>query len=407
MQDSNIGGMLHAIRKTLPLPLAVACDGDVRKAMQDYLKHYQALAEQHQIDPEMQKAIGQQCDKLTQVFDSFIRGYLSTAIHQMKNLLKIKVKGGSVVDYFTVSLDPQKEETGSYAAIQNQMNSLFRARLGDHYNYSPLEMFHIPYPMRHKVKSQRFSIAGLPCLYLGSSSLLCWEEMSRPRTTELHISRYQLVDAVCLFNLAYDVVQVLEIWANPNLPEEAKRDWATRFLLVYPLLAACSIVVKEKEDRSFRSEYIIPQVLMLAIREEKSGSIDGIRYLSMKRDPLCSPNIWVNYAFIPKGGDFRKDYSANLMKLFFATTPYNLQNIMDMDRLAMGEIEHIYLNIPKGNDHREPLAQSSGGSVSDFYDIVPVMGRARYRDTSFGAVDRFLSSISAWSIEELNKKYQR
>ena len=44
-----------------------------------------------------------------------------------------------------------------------------------------VEMFHIKYELRGKVQTQRCSFPGLPCLYLGCSSYVCWLELNRPQ----------------------------------------------------------------------------------------------------------------------------------------------------------------------------------------------------------------------------------
>ena len=42
------------------------------------------------------------------------------------------------------------------------------------------DLFHVPFEEREKLASQRYSIPGVPCLYLGSSAYVCWEELGRP-----------------------------------------------------------------------------------------------------------------------------------------------------------------------------------------------------------------------------------
>ena len=42
------------------------------------------------------------------------------------------------------------------------------------------DIFHVPFEKRGSIKSNRYSIPGLPCLYLGTSLYTCWEEMNRP-----------------------------------------------------------------------------------------------------------------------------------------------------------------------------------------------------------------------------------
>lgn len=50
-------------------------------------------------------------------------------------------------------------------------------------------MFHIPITMRRQVGTERYSIPGYPCLYLGNSIYVCWEEMNRPLMSSCWVSR--------------------------------------------------------------------------------------------------------------------------------------------------------------------------------------------------------------------------
>ena len=67
--------------------------------------------------------------------------------------------------------------------------SLYRARknTGD-MDYKNEEMFHIKYNYRSKVKTQRYSFPGLPCLYLGASAYVCWLELNRPPMEQFQVA---------------------------------------------------------------------------------------------------------------------------------------------------------------------------------------------------------------------------
>lgn len=79
------------------------------------------------------------------------------------------------------------------------------------------------------VSTQRFSIPGVPCLYLGTTSYVCWLEMDKPHDSEFNV-------------------------------------YATSFS------------IKNKE-RKFKSEYIVSQLIMQCLSELL---IDGIAYASKK-----------------------------------------------------------------------------------------------------------------------------
>ena len=60
------------------------------------------------------------------------------------------------------------------------------------FHFTKDEMFHIPYDKRNLVGNQRYSLFGLPCLYLGGSSYICWEELGRKDFSTTNYSGYSL-----------------------------------------------------------------------------------------------------------------------------------------------------------------------------------------------------------------------
>lgn len=50
-------------------------------------------------------------------------------------------------------------------------------------------MFHINLDNRVIVSSERYSFPGLPCLYLGTSSFVCWVEMDCPKLEDFQVAR--------------------------------------------------------------------------------------------------------------------------------------------------------------------------------------------------------------------------
>jgi hypothetical protein len=71
------------------------------------------------------------------------------------------------------------------------MNQLYRMRVESQpgASFTKGDLFHIPFQLRHKVTRQRYSIPGLPCLYLGGSLYICWEELRRPSFESIHVVR--------------------------------------------------------------------------------------------------------------------------------------------------------------------------------------------------------------------------
>lgn len=135
----------------------------------------------------------------------------------------------------------------------------------ENYPYSPKEMFHIPFELRGKVTSQRFSIPGFPSLYLGRSLYICWEELNRPQFSKIQAARLQSTRKIRLLDLTPTSI------TNPNSFE------AYKYFMTFPLIACCSVKVKDYSN-TFKPEYIIPQLLLQWIRQ--NDQLDGIRYNS-------------------------------------------------------------------------------------------------------------------------------
>ena len=138
-------------------------------------------------------------------------------------------------------------------------------------------MLHIPFINRSIVKSERFSIPGLPSLYLGNTSYVCWLEMGRPADFRFNVSPVLLDNSQKIFNLTvtlqnfYNAID-LEV-SNKEIEQKL-----SKLMKIYLLNYATSFNVSE-QNRNFKSEYIISQMIMLAC---KNKGLNGITYHSKK-----------------------------------------------------------------------------------------------------------------------------
>jgi len=125
------------------------------------------------------------------------------------------------------------------------------------------DFFHIPYNLRGKVKTQRFSIPGFPSLYLGTTIYVCWEELNRPNINDFQAVRLNAVEPLKIIDL------------SPPQKDEEDPYLLYKFLMIWPLIFSSSVKVRNYEDE-FKPEYIIPQLLLQWVRER--AEIDGICY---------------------------------------------------------------------------------------------------------------------------------
>lgn len=190
--------------------------------------------------------------------------------------------------------------------------SFFRMRsFKDERKFDTNELFHIPFDKQGQVKPQRYSTPGLPCLYLGSSLLGCWEELGKPALYSCVFSRLVNTD-------------IVELW-DLRIPESVDdENDLKRLLTTMPLIVACSIKVNNPND-DFKPEYIIPQYLLesLLISSELKNTINiiGIKYRStIENNVLKYSNSMYDNIAIPAIRSTNK-YDDNLCKLFKITQP--------------------------------------------------------------------------------------
>lgn len=151
--------------------------------------------------------------------------------------------------------------------------------------FSRNELFHHAFNLDGKVGTQRFSVPGYPCLYVGNTLCVCCLEvgcLQGPliRTVQLEAQRpFRVVD------LSPDVFYGAPVGALPPL-------LASQYLLLWPLVAACSVRVREsRRADSHKPEYPFPQLVLQHLmrffqetlkREGYAAPLLGIRYLSTR-----------------------------------------------------------------------------------------------------------------------------
>jgi hypothetical protein len=187
------------------------------------------------------------------------------------------------------------------------------------------DMFHVPFENREFISMQRYNVPGLPCLYLGNSISVCWEEMQRPDIEHIYVSRYEI---------EMKDLHFLDISITPGYLMERYKDDPNRkpviiaFITLWPLIAACSVNVLNN-DAAFNPEYIIPQLLLQWVRQEKK--IDGIKYLCtrVKEDYQSRPKECINYV-IPCKEIAEKGFCNSLAEKVKLTKPIS-KSVLNMN----------------------------------------------------------------------------
>ncbi|MDD5007237.1 MAG: hypothetical protein PHU49_03595 [Syntrophorhabdaceae bacterium] len=248
--------------------------------------------------------------------------------------------------------------------------SLFRVRESQEKYLTKKDIFHIPFEHRYKVSNQRYSINGFPCLYLGSSIYVCWEELNRPNFGDLYISKFKLTTYnPKILDLTFSAKasqSLLERFEEKNAFHEWRMYEMVDKLILFPLIMSCSIINREK-NRVFKEEYIIPQLLLEWVRNK--NVVNGIEYLSLSLPEYnLDQRLYKNYVF-PAKQQKVKGQCDFLSSIFELTDPISWDFAKALDAFAK---------------------TSKSSSNPDFN----VLNQQRsYAHTEFGVVEKIIDSF--------------
>ncbi len=256
----------------------------------------------------------------------------------------------------------------------------FRARTSKQFqDFTAKEMLALPRSLRGKTGSYRFSIPGLPCLYLSNSSYGCWLETGRPAEHEFNVSPVLVDSRLRLFNLAV-------IMRDFSLLNDFDKDRVHCWFKLIILMIATSYVIKE-ENRTFKSEYIVSQLIMLNCKEL---GLDGVAYYSKRVSDEIFARCAINLAlFAPYD---RGEYSS-LYERVKINSSYNYSFFKQLSLTARNVKNDITAEF-----------DSKGFIIN----VGNYENQNSYRETYFFEFDKFLleswnKRIIASSFFELNK----
>ncbi|EJQ31609.1 hypothetical protein IEC_05551 [Bacillus toyonensis] len=239
------------------------------------------------------------CEGIICSLQEYYKGFPSKAFKEFHRVL---INNVSIPNHFNHIKTLQK--------FDNEF--LYKMRVGTDHVFTSEEMFHIPLELRGIVSTNRYSIPGLPCIYLGSSPLTCWEELNKPDLNTVQTSVFKsddisyidlstppvvFIDKIIKKFYDYGTIMKKGLFAKElNEPNEV-----ISYLIIWPLMAACSVRVKNTTD-TFKPEYIIPQLLLQFIRYD--GFFDGVSYFSTKVDNYSAETavLYKNFAFPVQDG---------------------------------------------------------------------------------------------------------
>lgn len=255
---------------------------------------------------------------INQILSAFLRGNQQDALQKTREMTR-KMKFTNVC-----------EGTHFYRCRENSKP----------FHFSKDEMFHIPYDKRYLVGNQRFSLSGIPCLYFGGSSYICWEELGRKDFSTINYCGFSLIKELNMFDMLIPV-SITDI-------HQIRRT---------VLVLACSLAAHR--EHLFKPEYILPQCVLHSLinRSFYNHTLFCIRYYSShllngdadyfscdysKPEELAR---YVNYVF-PAATSKEEGYSEELRKLFNQTDTISImhETLLNPDCMMGGCSNDVYLD---------------------------------------------------------------
>ena len=284
------------------------------------------------------------CEKITKAISDYLRGRRFNAYEDMK----------VAFSYINGILKKKSSNTSGMPVEYG-----FKARVINSTEPVPSrkEMFHIPFEKRHLVKDNRYSIHGIPSIYLGKSIYDCYVELGRPSLDNFWVSLYtfshiSLIDLTLSSGL-YDIEISIDRVKKDEERYIVSLDRMVDDILLWPLIMVCAIPSKYPEA-AFKQEYIIPQILHELCSNEFNNYV-GVKYTSTKKR-LVNKNIYQhamdNYA-LPAHDVKRSGYCPKLTSQLTLSAPILVTESQDI----MIEARHGYspVGLPILSDMNESL----------------------------------------------------
>lgn len=194
-----------------------------------------------------------------------------------------------------------------------------RLRRNEIKGFKRKDLFHVPFEKRGYISTNRYSVLGHPCLYLGRSIYTCWEEEHRPNLNGFFVSAIKTTQSE---------IRLLDFRLCRN---DFENYWEFRkFLCALPMIIGCSLRVNISDEK-FRAEYILPQLILHHIITSQGYKThwEGIMFTSTQVEEdfgfkLDEPKIADNVA-IPIQQNAETGWCSILCNKFSLTEPTNYE----------------------------------------------------------------------------------
>ena len=295
-----------------------------------------------QLDTSL-KELGDICDAIVFAYNKAAGGERSSAIDILSERIFKNIQFSDfnmVLAEMNEELRKKKKTTSLPEKNSHKEVCLYRMRPTEKYELFEEEgLSHIPFNLSHHTNNERYSICGLPSLYLASSAYGCWMEMNSPRIETVNIALFKPQNDIKFLDLCYP---------NENELYDKHR------IMLLPIIVACDMPVKYPEA-NYKYEYTIPQLILESLvkyrNEKMNRQVLGIRYISVKRKTTSLAysyksykRLYYNYVFPPVEIKYEGQCPVikDNFKFIKATSCFYMQNV-----------EHEMPIIKKYNDKYE------------------------------------------------------
>lgn len=377
------------------LPVVLKKDSDYVPELELILKQYEDyIAMVVNIEPSIIDSVKANISLLKKAVRSYFNADIQTAQGYILNILE-KYKDNS---FIVSNIDNNYAFRG---LMQGRLfkPTFYRARTGE-CDYTHDQMFHIPFDMRERISSQRFSIPGIPCLYLGTTSYVCWLELGKPNDRDFNVSAVNVDSSCKILNLVISesLINGTSTMVKSEYPNYKSIDQLKALIEFWPLVCATSFKINDNK-RNFKSEYIVFQLITQNL---KHLNIDGVAYTSKHVIDYSGFPQCINLA-LPMwySGDFtftQQNSKLYIDKEFEITDSINLSEFM---------------KVPKDNIIEETRGKISFvnnyfSNTNSYTSTVKLCAsNTYYFNTDFAKLDNFLLSRSLRSvrIDDNDKPY--
>ncbi|SFF70596.1 hypothetical protein SAMN04488033_105128 [Salegentibacter agarivorans] len=279
-------------------------------------------------------------------------------------------------EYFTKRLNDELVNDLIFSTTIKENENFYRARKDDCQLYHPSDLFHIKFELREIVSTARYSIPGLPALYLGNNTYTCWQEFEKSKFRDLWFAKMtnqREMEVTSILRIE-DFLKELQ-----SINSVLQLTFLLRYLVTFPLILATTIKVKNGRA-TFKPEYIIPQMLIEYITSK--STIDGIKFPSTKVNYSSLHNMQAyNYVFPVKKIE-KSGYCEQLVEDFLVTKP----TCLDMEDII----------------HNPPIIGTTHGygTTIDKREIEIIKEvKVPYNKTSFGKLENRLKNRETYRVE--------